>query len=326
MAGVSAKTVSRVINNEPNVRPVTRDKVKKAISLLNFRPTRAARQLRGSKNYNVAVIYEPPGTEFLNGVLEGVFPICDEADYHVLLEPLPKEMKQKCIDRLVSRRHVDGAILLPPESENMNLITALQDAGIKCVLVESSINGVSKVEIDNERGGQLIGEYLIELGHRHFGYISLSHDRVNGNKRLAGLKKSLSEADIPADNLVVQQGDCSFESGYQCARVLLSQKITPTAIFAGNDHMAIGTIACARDMGIKVPSQLSVCGFDNTEISRIFSPQLTTITEPLADFGKIAAEILLEAINSPEPNIHHKVLEFDLLKRHSAQVVCNDSS
>jgi len=318
-AGVSVKSGSRGINKEKNVTQKTRDKVQKAIEQLNFRPTRAARQLRGAKNFNIAIIYEPPGTEFLNGVLEGVLPVCDREDYHVLLEPMPKASKRKYTDRLIARRHVDGAILLPPESENLELIEALQSADMKCILVESSVEGVSKIGIDNEKGGKEIGEYLIELGHLRFGFISLSEDRVSGNRRLSGFQKALQNANIPLENLVVKSGDCSFESGYDCARELLSKKQRPTAIFAGNDSMAIGAIACARDMGINVPLELSVSGFDNTEISRIFSPNLTTVTEPLSEFGRLAAEMLLESIRDKTAPIRHEVLDFEVIKRKSTQ-------
>lgn len=319
LAKVSAKTVSRVINNESNVKESTREKVKKAIELLNFRPRRAARQLRGSKNYSIAIIYEPPGSEFLNGVMEGIFPVCDDADYHVLLEPMPMGSKQKYIERFIARRHVDGAILLPPESENLHLINELEKYDIKCVLIESSVNGFNKIEIENEEAGFTVGNHLLGLGHRRFGYISLSQDRKNGNKRLTGFKKAIQAAQIPEGSLAVQQGDCSFESGYECARVLLSNEIPPTAIFAGNDRMAVGAIACAREMGVKVPSDLSVCGFDNTEISRIFSPQLTTVTEPLHDYGMIAATMLLECIEAPENQTNHKVLKAEFVPRNSTQ-------
>lgn len=319
VAGVSVKTVSRVINNEARVNPDTRAKVLDAIKLLNFRPRRAARQLRSSKNYNIAVIYEPPGTEFLNGVMEGVLPVCDAFDYHVLLEPIPKLEKQKYINRLISLRHVDGAILLPPESENVFLINALKSADIKCVLIESSILGISKVETDNHMGGFMMGKHLLEMGHRRFGYISLSQNRVNGNKRFLGFREALHSANIPNESVMTFQGDCSFESGYEGARKLLSKENPPTAIFAGNDYMAIGAISYANDIGVKVPDEISVAGFDNTEISRIFSPKLTTISQPLKVYGEIAADTLLATINQPEFKLKHDVLEFEFLARRSTK-------
>ena len=318
-AGVSIKTVSRVINNEKYVRDKTREKVTKAIEELNYRPTRAAQQLRGSKSYNIAIIYEPPGTEFLNGVMEGVFPVCNEADYHVLLEPIPKVGKSGYINRLISRSHVDGVILLPPESENKELIMALNKANIKSIAVESGIEEMNTIGIDNEAAGQLIGQHLIELNHKQFAYIALSDDRFEGNKRLVGFRKALNQANIPTENLAVEQGDCSLESGYKSAQELFKRKNPPSAVFAGNDHMAIGVISCANDLGIRVPEDLAVCGFDNTEISRIFSPQLTTVTQPLTQYGAMAAKTLLKVINGSEVETQNKVIPFKMFFRRSSQ-------
>lgn len=318
-AGVSFKTVSRVINNEKYVSDSTRQKVSKAIKDLNYRPTRAARQLRSSKSYNIAIIYEPPGTEFLNGIMEGVFPICNDADYHVLLEPIPKIGKSDYIERLISRSHLDGAILLPPESENKYLIEALKKANIKCIAIESSIHDMNTIGIDNEAAGFLLGQHLTELNHKKFAYIALSKDRTQGNRRLLGFKRALKQAKIPMKDLLVKQGDCSLESGYASARILLESVSPPTAIFAGNDHMAIGVMSCARDLSIAVPESLAVCGFDNTEISRIFSPKLTTVTQPLTQYGTVAAETLLKAINGSSTEYQNIEIPFELFYRGSTQ-------
>lgn len=318
-AGVSIKTVSRVLNNEKYVKEETRLKVTKAIKSLDYRPTRAARQLRSAKSFNIAIIYEPPGTEFLNGVMEGVFPICNDADYHVLLEPIPKVGKLEYVERLISRSNLDGAILLPPESENRNLMMALEKENIKCIAIESCIEGMSKIGIDNHAAGLLMGQHLVDIGHERFAYITLSIDRVSGNKRLTGFKEALKKANIPMKNLIVEQGDCSLESGYESARNLLSLENPPTAIFAGNDLMAVGAMSYANDQGIRVPKDLAVCGFDNTEISRIFSPKLTTVTQPLTEYGEIAAQLLLEAINGAESVVENKVIPFELLVRLSTE-------
>ena len=319
-AGVSIKTVSRVLNNEKYVKDETRKKVQNAIEILDYRPTRAARQLRSSKSYNIAIIYEPPGTEFLNGVMEGVFPVCNAADYHVLLEPIPKEGKLEYIDRLISRSNLDGVIILPPESENDSLMKAMDRENIKSIAIESCIAGRNTIGIDNKGAGFLVGEHLIEMGHERFAYISLSPDRVSGNKRLLGLQEALQAANMPEDRLWVEKGDCTFESGYAAAKRLLSLKMRPTVIFAGNDRMAIGAISCATDLNLRVPEDIAVCGFDDTELSRIFSPQLTTVTQPLTEYGSMAAKQLLAAINGGPAELQNLVIPFELKCRKSTQL------
>ena len=316
-AGVSIKTVSRVLNNEKYVKDETRKKVQNAIEILNYRPTRAARQLRSSKSFNIAIIYEPPGTEFLNGVMEGVFPICNEADYHVLLEPMPKEGKLEYIDRLISRSNLDGVIILPPESENHDLMRALDEENIKSIAIESCIAGRNTIGIDNKAAGFLVGQHLIEMGHERFAYISLSSDRISGNKRLVGLQEALKAANIPEDRLLIEKGDCTLESGYAAAKHLLSLDPRPTAIFAGNDRMAIGAMSCATDLNLKVPEDIAVCGFDDTELSRVFSPQLTTVTQPLTEYGFMAAKQLLGAINGVQADTQNLVIPFELKCRKS---------
>lgn len=319
-AGVSIKTVSRVLNNEKYVKDATRKKVQNAIDALGYRPTRAARQLRSSKSFNIAIIYEPPGTEFLNGVMEGVFPICNEADYHVLLEPIPKEGKLDYIDRLISRSNLDGVIILPPESENQGLMKALDKEDIKSIAIESCIAGRSTIGIDNKAAGFLVGQHLIEMGHERFAYISLSSDRISGNKRLTGLQEALKAANIPQDRLLIEKGDCTLESGYAAAKRLLSLNPRPTAIFAGNDRMAIGAMSCATDMKLKLPEDVAVCGFDDTELSRIFSPQLTTVMQPLTEYGVIAATQLLAAINGDQTDMQNLIIPFELKRRKSTQL------
>jgi len=325
LAGVSMKTVSRVVNKEPNVSARTSEKVKAAISELNFRPNMAARQLRGQRSYSLALVYEPPSSEFLTGILEGVLPVCRENSYTLLLEPLAASEPRDHLDMVIKRRLIDGFILLPPLSEDRALIRSILEAGLKVVLVESALDtknqnlSVSKVGINDFAAGVEMGEHLIRLGHKRIGYVSLREQHNMANQRGEGLKAAMKTAGLPEDNFLYAQGQSSFESGYEGAKILLESDARPTAIFAGNDYMAAGVISCARDMGLNVPEDLSVAGFDGADLSKMFVPPFTTIQQPLQVYGEWAAKNLLQAIVNPKATPVTKTLDHKLFDRSSVK-------
>ncbi|MEP4052139.1 MAG: LacI family DNA-binding transcriptional regulator [Litorimonas sp.] len=324
-AGVSMKSVSRVLNGEPFVSEKMRLKVNDAIAKLEFKPNMAARQLRGQRSYSVAVIYEPPASEFLTGVLEGVLPACREASYKLLLEPLAATESRKHIFKMIETRAADGFILLPPLSEDPSLISAIINANCAVVLVASSIDiehhepSVSKVGIDDFSAGYELGQYFIEHGHTHIGYIGLREQHVMANRRGEGLQAAMLDAGIPKENFRHADGYATFESGFEAAQQLLSPKVPPTAIFAGNDYMAAGVISCATGMGLKIPENLSVAGFDGADLSEMFVPPFMTIKQPLKEYGQWAVKRLLETLAAPEKNGVEESLSYTLLPRNSVR-------
>lgn len=324
-AGVSMKSVSRVVNGEPFVSEKMRTKVQGAITRLGFKPNMAARQLRGQRSYSLAVVYEPPASEFLTGVLEGVLPICREASYKLVLEPLAATESRTRILRMVESRAADGFILLPPLSEDVSLIKAVIATNCAVVLVESSLKiedlnpSVSKVGIDDYAAGRELGEHLISFGHTRIGYIGLREQHVMANRRGEGLHAAMRDAEIPHDNFLQADGYATFESGFQAADELLSLDQPPTAIFAGNDYMAAGVIACATKKGLKIPEDLSVAGFDGADLSEMFVPPFMTIKQPLKAYGDWAAKRLLRAIAMPEEKGIEACLSYTLIPRDSVQ-------
>ncbi len=324
-AGVSMKSVSRVVNGEPFVSEKMRTKVQDAITRLGFKPNMAARQLRGQRSYSLAVVYEPPASEFLTGVLEGILPICREASYKLVLEPLAATESRTRILRMIESRAADGFILLPPLSEDVSLIQAIVATNCAVVLVESSLKvedlnpSVSKVGIDDYAAGRELGEHLISFGHTRIGYIGLREQHVMANRRGAGLQSAMRDADIPLNNFLQADGYATFESGFQAADELLSQDHPPTAIFAGNDYMAAGVIACAAKKGLKIPEDLSVAGFDGADLSEMFVPPFMTIKQPLKAYGDWAAKRLLQAIAMPEEKGIEACLAYTLIPRNSVR-------
>jgi len=324
-AGVSMKSVSRVVNGEPFVSERMRDSVNHAINKLGFKPNLAARQLRGHRSYSLAVVYEPPASEFLTGVLEGVLSICREASYKLVLEPLGATETRTHIFRMIESRAADGFILLPPLSEDLALIKSIIASDCAVVLVESSLridqfdSQVSKVGIDDYGAGRDLGEYLIGCGHRRIGYIGLREQHIMANRRGEGLQAAMRNAGIPMDQFIHADGYATFESGFQAAKTLLSDDERPTAIFAGNDYMAAGVIACATQMGLKIPTDLSVAGFDGADLSEMFVPPFMTIKQPLKAYGEWAARRLLKALATPEEEGIEENLSYNIIPRDSVR-------
>lgn len=326
-AGVSIKTVSRVVNNEPFVSAKTMDKVQAAIKELQFEPNMAARQLRGQRSYSLALIYEPPSSEFLTGILEGVLRVCRNAAYKVLLEPLSAEESRVHIAIMIERRMADGFILLPPLSDDVMLIRSILDAKLDAVLIASTLDivalnlPVSKFGIDDYSAGLEMGRYFIDRGHKRIGYISLRLQHNMANRRGDGLKAAMIEAGIPAENFLLAEGRSSFESGYEAAEILLSKEERPTAIFAGNDYMAAGVIARAKEMNIEVPNDLSVAGFDGADLSKMFVPPFMTVEQPLNAYGEQAAKRLLATIQNPDSLKGETQLAYKLIPRRSVKIL-----
>ena len=324
-AGVSIKSVSRVLNGEAFVSEKMRDKVNHAIAKLEFKPNMAARQLRGQRSYSLALVYEPPASEFLTGVLEGVLPECRKASYKLLLEPLGATESRSHILRMIQSRAADGYILLPPLSEDKSLIDAIVKANCAVVLVASSVDidqlnyPVSKVGIDDFAAGRSLGHYFIERGHRHIGYIGLRAQHLTANRRGEGLKSAMQDASIPLDNLSIFDGTATFESGVAAAQTLLSKERRPTVVFAGNDYMAAGVISCAVAMGLTIPEDLSITGFDGADLSEMFVPPFMTVKQPLKEYGEWAAKRLLSALANPKQEGIQDTLPFTLIPRNSVK-------
>jgi len=326
-AGVSLKSVSRVLNGEPCVSEKMRTKVQDTIAELGFKPNMAARQLRGQRSYSLSVIYEPPTSEFLTVVLEGLLPVCRETSYKLVLEPLGATEPRDHILRTIESRAADGFILLPPLSEDRSLINRIVEARCGVVLVESSLKiddinpSISKVGIDDYAAGYELGNHFIKCGHKRIGYIGLREQHITANRRGKGLQAAMSDAGIDLDNFLAEDGFSTFKSGFQATDKFLSLENPPTAIFAGNDYMAAGAIACATRRGLKIPEDISIAGFDGADLSEMFVPPFTTVKQPLKDYGHWAAKQLLRAIALPEERGVEALLPHKLIARNSVKVI-----
>lgn len=321
LAGVSIKTVSRVVNKEPNVRPATREKVENAISELDYRPNLSARSLAGNRSYLLGLVYGHPGAHYVLDIQEGVLEICRPQGYELIVHPAnhrdPDVLKDVC--ELILEKRVDGVMLTPPISDNMSVINNLKEMNIPFVRVAptESKHLSPYVETNDEEASYDMTCQLIAMGHTRIGFICGHPDHRAITLRYTGYKAALTENNIAINEELVEFGDNSFESGQQCAQTLLGRKTKPTAIFAANDDMAAGVMMAAHQLGINIPNQLSVAGFDDTPVAHQIWPSLTTIRQPIRQMAKKATDLLLKRLRGKEIQLPASLLSSSIIVRQS---------
>ena len=298
-AGVSIKTVSRVLNHEPKVRPDTRQRVQDAATRLRYRPSHSARSLAGPRSFMVTFAYDNPSQNYVMEIQAGLLEACRARHYHLVLAPLayaaPAALAD--IDELLSHFGSDGFVLIPPLSDDPAVLAHLRGCGIPfaCVSPRSLHDRVGVAVDDRAAVGELIA-HLLALGHRQIAHISGHPDHGASRWRLQGYRDALAQAGIAVRQDYIVQGQFTFESGMDGARRLLDLHPRPSAIFAANDDMAAGVLRVAAERGFAVPFDLSVCGFDDTPLSRHVSPPLTTVRQPTREMGRVAALELFREI------------------------------
>lgn len=298
-AGVSIKTVSRVLNSEPNVREATRQKVLAAARALDYFPNPAARRLAGRRSYLIALAYDNPSPSYLADLISGILDVCRKGGYFLALhgcsfedEDLARDMVQA-----VRESRVDGLILSPPVGDVSGLCPTLDAAGIRYARLAPTGDGRGAgVAIDDRQAAFDMTAYLLDLGHRRIGFIAGHPGHGASRAREAGYRAALGQYGVPCDPELMREGLFTRESGMQAARALLRLPVPPTAIFASNDDMAAGAIQEAALRGLRVPEDLSVAGFDDTPVASMIAPRLTTVSQPVRAMGRRATELLLATL------------------------------
>jgi len=279
-AGVSMKTVSRVLNHEPNVTDDTREKVEQAVRALNYRPHPSARSLAGNRSYLIALLYNNPSPSYVMEILSGVLHACEASHYNMMLLPLDFDSREmvRAVEGLVLQSRPDGLILTPPVTDDERLLERLEELEIPYASISPrSRRNTIGVSIDEHSASVEMTAHLLALGHRRIAHIKGHFAHGASVWRFNGYREALSTAGIEFDPTLVVEGAFSYESGVACARQLLALSQPPTAIFAANDDMAAGVIRAASEKGLRVPEQLSVCGFDDTPIaSQIYHSATST--------------------------------------------------
>jgi LacI family transcriptional regulator len=303
-AGVAIKTVSRVLNNEPNVAEQTRARVQAAVQALNYHPSLSARSLASRRSYLIGLLYENPSANYIVDIQHGAMERCHEERFRLFVHQCggkDDELVREVLG-LLDQTHADGLIISPPLSESVALAEALDKRKLPFVRIAPSDmrHHSSYVEMDDEGAAREMMDHLIGLGHRRIGFVIGHPAHYASGLRLRGYKAALQAHRIPFDPAYVKQGYFEFESGRKAAHELLTMHTPPTAIFASNDDMAAGALMCAHEMGIAVPGKLSVVGFDDTYVARIVWPPLTTVHQPTYDLSYAATDLLLQTLQNKE--------------------------
>jgi LacI family transcriptional regulator len=299
-AGVSRKTVSRVVNREPYVSDVLRKKVEKAVAQLNYEPDRQARSLRSGKSFHIAFVYETPSSYFVISLVEGIRQSCRAHGYELVLHETATKGSRLVLTMLefIERERLDGLLMMPPLTDNEHLLAALDDAGIIYGRIAPGLtrrSGLDVVTTDRKAGAEMV-EHLLLLGHRRLAFISGDPDHIAMAGRLAGVRDVLRDWSGEPCELTVHQGFSTFDSGVRAAQDLFSLDPRPTAIFAANDDMAAGVIYEAQERGLRIPGDVSIVGFDDTLLASRIWPGLTTVRQPVRQMGEAAAERLIDRV------------------------------
>ena len=320
-AGVSIKTVSRVFNREPNVRPATRDKVLAAAKELDYWPNLSARRLASNRSFVIGLLYDNPQSDYVTDIQHGSLEVCRREGYDLLIHPCTNAAPDLVDETLGLYRQttVDGFILTQPVADWEPLTAALGESGIRFVRVsQRHPDGISPcISVDDEQAAYKLTAHLISLGHRRIGFIMGHPDHGSSHDRLRGFCAALDQHQLPQERALVEQGLYNFESGYSCARRLLSLEPRPTAIFASNDHMAMGVLIAAHEQQLRIPADLSVCGFDDTPMARYAWPPLTTVRQPIREIARLATEILVKILRGDEPEENSYRLRSEFVRRAS---------
>ena len=298
-AGVSMKTVSRVLNNEPNVSDRTRKRVEVAVEALRYRPLPSARGLAGRRSYLIAMLFDNPSSNYLMEIEMGVLDACQTQHYNLMLAPLVYDAKDIVdkVETLVMQSQLDGVVLTPPITDDAALLRRLEELGIPYASISAKEqNRHVGVVVDEIGAVCALMAHLASLGHRRIAHIKGHAAHGASAWRLAGYRDGLKQAGIRYDPALVLAGEFSYDSGFAATNRLLDLPQPPTAIFAANDDMAAGAICAICERGLSVPKDVSVCGFDDTPIAHQIYPALTTVRQPTREMGRLAAVELLKAI------------------------------
>ncbi len=319
-AGVSIKTVSRVINDEPNVRDNTRAVVQKAIKELNYRPNASARSLKGRRSYLIGLLYDNPSPSYVARIQQGVIDETRRRGYDLLIHPCsyrdPAISDE--IEALVRHANADGLILTPPLSDDHKILERLKQLKTPNVRIGAVDPDGSAMVTTNDRDAVAdLTRYLASLGHTQIGFIVGHPDHKAVANRYLGYQDGLKSCSIELNEQLVMQGNNSFESGEECARKLLLHSNRPTAIIASNDDMATGVLRVAHEMKLSMPRELSVAGFDDIPMSSQVWPSLTTVKQPVKRMGERAAALLLDQLHSQPADVQSASIDSALVLRES---------
>ncbi len=297
LAGVSKKTVSRVINRSPLLTDETRDRVEAVIRELGYVPNPQARALALGRNFLIGLVHDNPNAQMILNMQQGILEGLRDTEFEMVVRPVDRSSPQllDTIRDFINRQRLYGIVILPPISENDAIARLCDDAGCRYIRMGSAVlDDPEHMVVSNDRDAvREATAYLIGQGHQRIGLVTGPHGFRSAAERKAGFDEALAAAAIKLPRSYTAQGEYTFESGLAATERLLDLSPRPTAIFACNDEMAAGVLYAARLRGIAVPEELSIVGFDDTPIASRVWPPLTTVRWPIIAMGRSAAHKLV---------------------------------
>ncbi|WP_427968270.1 LacI family DNA-binding transcriptional regulator [Altererythrobacter sp.] len=322
-ANCSPMTVSRVINGEANVREQTRENVLEAIRKLNYSPNRAARSLAGGEQLRIALLFENPSASYLSEFLMGALVEANKDDVQLVVQSCEGLDDIRPLIRSLATGGIQGFILPPPLCDDQSILDLIKELDVIAIAVGPGVaSGIhSSVLIDDYQAAYDMTKHIIGLGHERIGFIIGNPEQVSSGKRLDGYMAAMEDAGLkPAPELIVQ-GRFSYRSGLQASERLLALDPRPTAIFASNDDMAAATVAVAHRLQLDVPTDVSICGFDDTDLASSIWPELTTIRQPIREMTAWAVSAMARALRGRKSGSRvqseDKTLPYKLIRRES---------
>jgi LacI family transcriptional regulator len=324
-AGVSIQTVSRVINNRPDVAPETRQRIHATINELGYQPFINARGLAAKRTYTLGLVTADFSDFWFSQVMTGAEEEAQKLGYSFMLgnstcdpEDEPRFLK------LLTERHVDGILFVRGNCENnYDQLHRLNDFGVPVVTTGHHLpeNGLALVDVNNIGGGRKATEYLIGLGHTQIAMITGPSDWKSVNDRTEGYLQALRTAGISADQDLILEGSWLHRNGYEKTKFLLEREKPFTAIFAQNDRIARGAIHALYEAGFKVPDDISVIGYDDIPEAEFSDPPLTTIRQPMIEIGQAATNLLIQMIEESIVTPKQIMFETTLIVRSSCMPI-----
>ncbi|WP_308909093.1 LacI family DNA-binding transcriptional regulator [Pseudokordiimonas caeni] len=317
LAGVSVATVSRTMSNPDKVSPATREKVEAAIRETGYMPDMSARNFSTRKSKTIVVLVPDISNPFFSRVIRGIEHTAQRAGYSVLLGDTRGESEiEDAYASMVRARLADGVIQLNGRLPMENGAVADIPLVNACDCVEDA--HIPKIQLDNAGAARAMTEYLISLGHKRIGVAKGPSESRLTQERLRGYREALEAAGLPFDESLVARGDFSASSGRHAATQLMALGKPPTALFCLSDEMAIGAMHSVWEMGLKVPNDISIVGFDDILFAEYCKPPLTTIRQPAEEFGSKAMGMLLSLLQGAHLAETNQHLPYEMVIRQSA--------
>ncbi|MBN8647318.1 MAG: LacI family DNA-binding transcriptional regulator [Caulobacterales bacterium] len=325
ISGVSKKTVSRIINNSENVKSETRALVSEIIKKIGFKPNPQARALAFRRSFLIGMIYDNPNAQYVVNMQLGVLDALRGTGNELVVHPCDRNAPNLVneIEDFILMQRLSGIIILPPIAEDRQLLALLDRLDVPYVRISARDGAKYDPPIDSNQivsvdkiGCEMAAVHLAQIGHKRIGFIRGNQIYPSAHERRAGFLAGLAKYSIEIDSEIDVAGDYSFESGYEAANIILSNKNRPSAIIASNDEMAAGVYKAAYEHGLKIPDDLSVVGFDDSPLAPRLTPALTTVRLPTRDMAKMAANIVL----SPQSEVAKTILfDSNLILRNSTK-------